>query len=44
MNLDGLYRSAVHVDIPDLERQIVSGEDVPAILAEFDVGNRRNDF
>lgn len=39
--LDG---PVLHVDIPDLERQVVSREDVSSIMAKLDIRYRRDDF
>lgn len=39
--LDGL---PLHVDIPDLDRQVVPGEDVAAVMGEADVGDGGYDF
>jgi hypothetical protein len=40
-SLDG---SRLHIDVPDLQRQIVPRQDVSAVMAELDVGYRGNDF
>lgn len=42
MVVDGnrLHRSRVHIDVPDLEGQVVSGQDVPPVVTELDVGYR----
>lgn len=40
-SLDGL---SFHVDIPHLDGQVVSGDDIPAIVGEANVGNGGNDF
>ena len=37
VNLDRPNRSRVHVDVPDLEREIIPREHVSPILAELDV-------
>lgn len=37
VNWDGLHRLALHVDIPDLEVQVVARQDVPSIVAELHV-------
>lgn len=39
--LDGL---SFHVHVPDLDRQIISRKNVPAIMGEADVGNGGDDF
>lgn len=36
---DRLHRSILHVDVPDLQREVVTREDVPSIMAELDVGD-----
>ena len=41
---NGLDWFRLHVDVPDLQRQIVSREDVPSIMTELDVRDRRDDF
>lgn len=40
-DLDGL---SLHVDIPDLYRQVIAGNDVTAIVGEADVGDGGDDF
>ena len=37
VNLDCPDRSRVHVDVPDLEREIISREHVSPVVAELDV-------
>ena len=44
MNRDRLHRPRVHVDVPDLERQVVPRQDIPPVMAELDVRDRRNDL
>lgn len=44
VNVDRLDWSALHVDIPDLERQVIARENIASILAEFHIRDRRNDF
>lgn len=34
---DGLYGSRLHVDVPDLEIEVVPREDVPSVATELDV-------
>ena len=36
---DGLDRPRLHVDVPDLERKVVTGEDVATVMAELDGGD-----
>lgn len=38
------HRPRVHIDVPNLERQIVPRKDIPPIVAELDVRDRRNDL
>lgn len=44
MNWDGLQRSRLHVDIPDLEGKVVTREDVTTVMAELDVRDGRDDL
>lgn len=44
MNGDRLHRPRVHIDIPNLERQVVPRQDVPPVMTEFDVRDRGNDL
>jgi len=46
MIVDGncLHRPRVHVDIPDLEREVVPRQDVPPVVTELDVRYRRDDL
>jgi len=44
VDADGLDRLRLHVQIPDLEREIVTRQDVSAVSAEFDVRNRGDDL
>lgn len=44
MYRDRLDRSRLHVDIPDLEVEVVPREDVPPIATELDVRDRRDDL
>jgi hypothetical protein len=39
--LDGLV---LHLDVPDLERQVVAREDESAVFRELDVGDGRDDL
>ena len=41
---NGFDRLALHVDVPDLDGEVVAGEDVAAIVGEADVGNGGDDF
>lgn len=41
---NGLHGLPLHVDIPDLNRQIISGNDVSTVIREADIGDRGNDF
>lgn len=41
---NGLHGLPLHVDIPDLHRQVVSGHDVPAVMGESHVGDGGDDF
>ena len=41
---DCLDRLGVHVHVPNLERQIVTRENIPTVARELDVGNRRDDL
>jgi len=44
MDANGFDRFCFHVQIPDLEGQIVAGKDVSSVATEFDVRNRGDDF
>lgn len=35
---------ALHVHVPNLERQVVTSEDIPSVPTEPDIRYRRNDF
>lgn len=39
-----LDRPRLHVQVPDLDREIIPGEHVPAAVAELHVGHRGDDF
>ena len=39
---DGLDRPSLHIDIPNLKRQVVSGKDVSSIVAKLDIRNTRD--
>ena len=42
--LVGLDGPGLHVQIPDLHRQVVAGHQVAPAVAELDVGDRRDDL
>jgi len=44
VDVERLDRLVFHVNVPDLECQIVARENVASITAEFDVRNRRCDL
>lgn len=46
MFVDGycLHRLSLHVDIPDLDGEVVAGEDVTTIVGEADIGDGGDDF
>ena len=44
MYRDRLHGPIFHVDVPDLERQIVPREDVSTVVAELDIRDRGYDF
>lgn len=44
VDVDCLHRSALHVDIPHFQGEIVTRKNVAPILAEFDIRNRRDDL
>jgi len=44
VNLDRPDRSRVHVDVPDLEREIIPREHVSPVVAELDVRYGGDDF
>lgn len=41
---DGLDWLTFHVDVPDLDREVVTREDVAAVMTETDVGDGRDNF
>lgn len=43
-HLIGLHWSVLHVQIPDLHRQVVPGHHVAAVVAELDIGDRGDDL
>lgn len=44
VNVDRFHRLAVHVDVPYLKRQVVTGQYVSPVLRELDVRDRRDDL
>ena len=44
VDLNGLHRLAFHVNIPNLESQIVAGKDVAAITTELTITDGGNNF
>lgn len=44
VDLDGLHGLALHVDIPNLQGQIVTGEDVSSVAAELTITDGGNNF
>ena len=44
MNVDLLHGSLLITDIPNLECQVISGEDVVAVFRELDVRDGGDDF
>lgn len=44
MNWNRLDWSRLHVHVPDFQGQVITRKDVPSIVAEFHVRNRRDDF
>ena len=40
MDWNGLDRSGLHVDIPDLQREIITRENIATVATELDVRNR----
>lgn len=43
-HLVGLDGPRLHVQVPDLDREIIPGEHVPAAVAELHIGHRGDDF
>ena len=41
---NGLHGLPLHVDIPNLNRQVISGNNVSTVIREANIGDRRNDF
>ena len=39
VDVDCLYRLALHVDVPDLEGQVVTSENIPAVTTEANIGD-----
>jgi hypothetical protein len=44
MDGNGLHRARLHVDVPDLEGEIVARQDIPPIVTELDIRYRRYDL
>ena len=44
MDGNGLHRLSLHINIPDLDGEVVAGEDVAAVMAEADVRDGGDDF
>lgn len=44
VDVDGLDRLALHCDVPDLQGQVVSGDDISSVSAKLTIGNGRDDF
>lgn len=44
VNVNRFHRLVIHVDIPYLKRQVVTGQYVSPILRELDVRDRRDDL
>lgn len=44
MNIDCTNRLVIHVNIPNFQSQIIAWKNIAAVLTEFDIGNRRDDF
>ena len=44
VNWNGLDRLALHVDVPDLDGQVVAGKDIATIVREADVGYGGDNF
>ena len=44
MDRNRFHRPRVHIDIPNLEGEVVPRQDVPPVVTELDVRDRRNDL
>ena len=44
MNVDRLDRLILHGDVPDLQSEVVSGQDIPPISGELDIRDGGDDF
>jgi hypothetical protein len=44
MNINGLYRLVIHVDIPNLQCQVISRKDISTIMTKVDIRDRRDDL
>lgn len=44
MNVDSLDWFVLHGDIPNLERQVITRQDVSTVFGEFDIRDGRDDF
>jgi hypothetical protein len=44
MNIDSLYRLVIHIDIPNLQCQIISGKNISTIMTKVDIRDGRNNF
>ena len=38
MNWNGLHGSGFHVNIPDLQREVITREDIASVVAELHIG------
>lgn len=41
---DGFYGLTLHVDIPDFDSKVVTGEDVSTVMGEANIGDGGDDF
>lgn len=44
VNRNGLQWPVLHVDVPDLQIEVVARQDVSSIVAELDIRDGRDDF
>lgn len=42
VDINGRDRLVIHIDIPDLQSEVVARKDVPAIVAKLDIRDRGN--
>lgn len=44
MDRNGLHRTRLHINVPDLKGEIVARQDIPPVMTELDIRYRRYDL